>query len=203
MTIRWARIARGTTAAVVATFVAVFFHSAVGGPVPAFAGLVACVVFSALVCIPLAGVTLSRTRLAAAVTLSQLLFHFLFLLFAGTARTGGGGSGSNHTHGADAVAAQLATLNAAPVHVHDSPMWFSHALAAAVTFVVLRHGERSLLVLAELARLTVRALFRGVPTNAPVARPRPFAACRDARPLASRILLSVLSHRGPPVVVNT
>lgn len=203
MTTRGARIARGTTAAVVSTFVAVFFHGLAGGPVPAPVGLIACVVFSALVCTPLAGVALSRARLAAAVTLSQLLFHFLFLLFAGTANVGaGGGSTGGHVHGSDAIAAQLATLSAAPAHLHDSPMWFSHALAAVVTFAVLRYGELSLCTLVELARLTVRALVLRVPTPAPAARVRPLAARRHARALSSRILLSVLSQRGPPAVVN-
>lgn len=203
MTSRWARIARGTTAALVSTFVAVFFHGLAGGPVPALVGLIACVVFSALVCIPLAGVALSRGRLAAAVTLSQLLFHFLFLLFAGTTSVGdGGGSTGGHVHGADAVAAQLAALSATPAHVHDSPMWISHALAAVVTFVLLRYGERSLCTLVELARLTVRALVLRLPTVQPVARARSFAARRHARALSARILLSVLSQRGPPAVVN-
>lgn len=204
MTSRWARIARGTTAAAVSTFVAVFFHGLAGGPVPALVGLIACVVFSALVCIPLAGVALSRVRLAAAVTLSQLLFHFLFLLFAGTTSVGSsGGSAGSHVHGADAVAAQLAALSATPAHLHDSPMWISHALAAVVTFAMLRYGERSFWIIAELARLTARSIMFWLSTEA---RPRPAVrtnhASSDARPLRSRILTSVVRYRGPPALVS-
>ncbi|HRN28362.1 MAG TPA: hypothetical protein PK781_12075 [Terrimesophilobacter sp.] len=199
MVSRGARIARGVTAAAVSTFVAVFFHGLAGGPVPAFLGLVACLVFSALVSIPLAGVALSRVRLALAVGLSQFLFHFLFLMFAGVSNSAIGGGG--HVHGASAVAAQLAALDPGAVHTHDGPMWLSHAAAAAVTFVVLRYGERALWLLAELARLTGVALGLGMSSAAHIGRLATTIAHTDEPPLASRILSSVVRYRGPPAAV--
>lgn len=205
MTTRWARIARGTTAAVVSTFVAVFFHGIAGGPVPAATGLLVCVVFSALVCIALAGVTLSRIRLAISVVASQFLFHGLFIMFTGT---GGavGGTGGGHVHGAEALAAQLAALErgGASGYVH-SDMWLSHALAAAVTFVALRYGERSFWALLELGRLMAKAIVRGMPQRTPpVGRGVSLVdLVRSERPRTRKPLLSVLRHRGPPALVST
>lgn len=200
MVSRGARIARGVTAAAASTFVAVFFHGLAGGPVPALLGLVACVVFSALVSIPLAGVALSRVRLALAVGLSQFVFHFLFLMFAGVTSTGAGGGG--HVHGAAEVAAQLATLDLGAAHVHDGPMWLGHAVAAAVTFVVLRYGERALVLLAELARLTIDALGLRMPAVTPLRRVALCASDTDESSIRARALHSVMSYRGPPLTAS-
>lgn len=198
MTTRWARIARGTSAALVATFVAVFFHGIAGGPVPALPGLIACVVFSTLVSIPLAGATLSRVRLAAAVTLSQIVFHFAFVVFAGVPFAGGGG-GHVHAHTAQQVAAQLASLEPVTAHVHDSPMWFAHAAASLITYLLVRHGEKAILELWSAAELTLRALRFALPQAAPVSATLLSAPHRgDERPRAARILFSVLHYRGPP-----
>lgn len=197
---RWARIARGSAAAVISTFLALFFHALAGGPVPALPGLVACVVFSAFVCIPLAGVTLPRVRLALAVVLSQFLFHFLFLLFAGSDATVGGARG--HVHGTEAVTEQLAALSPGLAHAHDSPMWIGHALAAAVTFAFVRYGERATVLLAEAARLTLRALrFRALGVALPL-QPGAIVSSTDARLPVTRILSSVVRYRGPPAIVN-
>ena len=200
MVSRGARIARGVTAAVVSTFVAVFFHGLAGGPVPALVGLIACVVFSALVSIPLAGVALSRVRLALAVTLSQFVFHFFFIMFAGVTPAGAGAGG--HVHGAAAVAAQLAALGPVPVHVHESPMWLGHALAAAVTFTVLRYGERAIALLAELARLTIDALGLRTPVVTPLRRVTIASAERDGCQLGTRFLCSAVRYRGPPALAS-
>lgn len=205
MTTRWARIARGTIAAVVSTFVALFFHGVAGGPVLPLAGLVACVVFAALVCIALTGVTLSRIRLALSVGVSQFVLHSFFIMFSGTDTAVVTGTGG-HAHGAEAVAAQLSALEPgqASVHVHDSAMWVGHALAAVITFAALRHGERSFWALLELGRRTTRAIVRRMPLAViPVSRPVLLVErVRREHPRTLHPLLSALRHRGPPALLS-
>lgn len=205
MTTRWARIARGTIAALVSTFVALFFHGVAGGPIPPLAALVACVVFAALVCIALTGATLSRIRLALSVGVSQFVLHSFFIMFSG-AGTAVVASTGGHVHGVEAIAAQLAVLEPghASAHVHDSAMWIGHALAAVITFAALRYGERSFWALLELGRRTTSAIARRMPLAAiPVRRPVSLIErVSRERPRTSRPLLSVLRHRGPPVLLS-
>ena len=78
MSQRGARTARGLTAAAVATLLAGLSHSlggGVGAQVPFGVGTVIAFAFAAMVCVALAGRTLSLARLAASVVLSQLAFH--------------------------------------------------------------------------------------------------------------------------------
>src|SRR5690606_12897230 len=116
-----------------------------------------------------------------------------------------GGGMAGHLHGVEALETQRRALEsvAASVHLHDSPMWIGHALAAVVTFVMLRYGERSFWVIALLAALTERSIMFWWSTEA---RPRPAVrtnhASSDARPLRSRILTSVVRYRGPPALVS-
>ncbi|UFS57826.1 hypothetical protein [Subtercola endophyticus] len=100
MSSRAARTLRGLTAAGVAVFVAALSHALGGGEAPGGIGVVLALAFSAVVCVALAGKTLSLVRLSLAVGFSQLAFHLLFSIGAGggssvtAAGASGGGSGA-------------------------------------------------------------------------------------------------------------
>jgi hypothetical protein len=195
------RVGRGSLAAAVSTFVAAFSHAVAGGPLPGAAGLALCLAFSTLVCVALAGKRMSRVRLAASVLVSQALFHGLF---------------SSLTATAGPVPAAIPPVGGVVAHVHspvlgfgavvphashtDSVMLLAHLVAAAVTFLALRHGELAVAALLELARTVVVAIVPRMPDVPARSRSVRVAAVRlrTARPRLRRPALSVLRHRGPP-----
>lgn len=199
MSTRWARFARGQAAALVSTFIAAFSHAAADGALPDPAGILLCLVFSGMVCVALAGKRLSRMRLAVSIALSQFAFHAFFSsLSAPIAAV----PVSGHAH-----PGALATLQPLAPSVHAAhageTMWVAHAVAAAITFLVLRFGERAFWSLLETARLSVGALLQRL-LIAPVALPRQASGARWSRivsPRAMRRMLSPMRHRGPPLAL--
>ena len=93
---------------------------------------------------------------------------------------------------------------AAALEKSSVQMWVGHAVAAVVTIIVLRYGERAFWRLVELAgaRLARFAVVSDVLPETPgVSRHRILAALADReglRPLD--VLHSPRSHRGPPRV---
>ncbi|MGO4785718.1 hypothetical protein [Cryobacterium sp. W22_MBD10_FK3] len=202
MTTRWARFARGWIVAAFSTFVAALSHTLGGGAVPGSLAVVVSLAFAGIVSIALSGRTLSTWRLTAAVLLSQLIFHGLFSL------GGAGGSlvttqSSAHAHSAGSVAVlapspmQAETMTGAG---HGLMMPLAHVLAAVVTVLALRFGERAFWGLFTTATVTLQALVRVVvPTPIPNI-PRAIAAVTAAVPPRDLlVLLSPMRHRGPPV----
>lgn len=118
------RVARGSVAAGIATFVALLSHAAGGGQMPGWLGVVVPLVLSVAVCTALAGRRLSLWRLSLAVATSQVFFHTLFVLgtFAPSAATIA--SPSHHIHGP--VPILMGEAAAASSHLHaDASMWLS------------------------------------------------------------------------------
>lgn len=179
---RWARVARGVTAAAFATFVAAFSHVLSGGTASWF-GVAASFVISAMVCTVLTGRTLSLLRLAVSVGLSQFLFHALF-----------SGVGTPVV-----VEHSMSAMDAAIPHLHAAPtMWLAHAAAALVTVVALRFGAQAFWGVAGTARLLLSRLLPVVVPALDV--PRPVVAVeRRFVPRDLALLLSSMRHRGPPV----
>ncbi len=181
---RWARVARGITAATVATFVAAFSHTLSGGAAPSWFGIAASFVISVMVCTVLTGRTASLWRLAISIGLSQFLFHSLF-----------SGVGTPVITGHDMT---TMTMDASAYHSHATPtMWLAHGLAAAITVVAFRFGEQAFWGVTGTARLFLaRLLVIVVPT---LDVPRPVVAV-EARfvPRDLALLLSSMRHRGPP-----
>ena len=197
---RWARFARGWIVAAFSTFVAALSHTLGGGSAPGLLAVVVSLAFAGMVCVGLAGRTLSFWRGAASVLISQVIFHGLFSLGA----PGG-------ALGADALAASSAHQHAAlpglidPTVVgahasHDGgAMWFAHFIAAIVTILALRYAERAFWSLVENVRLGIRTLFAPAQLAVPVAAPQRIG--HEAPVLTPRDLVLVLSamrHRGPP-----
>lgn len=214
---RWARFARGWIVALFSTFVAGLSHTLAGGSVPSIVAVVLSLAFAGIVCIGLAGRTLSLARMAVSVLISQLIFHSLFSFGApggaltvspsavssGAVSSGGVGA---HEHGPIGV---LADLGSAPVgHAagHDAAwMWVAHTIAALITIVALRHGETAFWGLFCTVRLGIRSLFSalaGVLVGATLPG-IPRSAATTARVFTPRDLSLVFSrmrHRGPPAL---
>lgn len=190
---------RGVVSALVATFVAVFSHSIADGSVPSAVGIILALAFAVPTCVFLTGRSLSRIRLAVSVLSSQFVFHAAMTLgnystttVADTATVGG------HEHGTSSVMLDLAGSTA---HTsHDSFMWLAHLTAAALTILALRQGEQAFwAIIGHTGFAIVRALSAFVVGWSPYPRPiRPRVSLR--RRLPRLIVLSVMRHRGPPVV---
>ncbi len=185
LTARQTRALRGGAGAAVATLVAATAHTVSGGGAPPVWLLLAVTLLAWPIAVSLTGRTPSAWRTALVVTATQLLLHAAFASI-GTADpvlTG-------HVHGESVV---LAVGSSAAI-VLDPVMTVGHALAAAVTVVLLAHGERMLRALADgmrelLPRVAVRPLLPAVP-----------ALCAAAAPRVGGVplLLTPLSRRGPP-----
>jgi hypothetical protein len=204
---RWTRFVRGWLTAGFSVVVAAFSHVAGGGAEPGALGVVLALAFSVPLCIALTGRRASLLRLAVSVAASQLAFHVLFSLGAGSA--GGPGASSTGGHHSPLVVTAgasdlLATAGGHQMAMVGGSMWAAHATAALVTVVGLRWGahclERLALVAAQgLAR--VRRVLSGTPVPvSPGPRLRPVLALpgRRAPPLRA---IGARPLRGPPLPV--
>ncbi len=152
---------------------------------------------SVIVCTLFAGRRLSAVRLSISVAMSQFLFHVLFVLgtITPTATTSG------HMHG---MAMTLPTGTPVTEAVlADSSMWCGHAVAAALTIVVLHRGERMLVQLCALSRNLGVWLHQRLGlvffSPAPVERARTrFATEEERLPLSP--WREVTRRRGPPLL---
>ena len=187
---------RGGVAAAVATFTALLSHVAAGGEMPGWLGIAAPLLLSAMVSVLLAGRRLSLVRLTVAVSISQFLFHTLFVLGAITPT----GSMTGHQHGA-----MLALPLASGIAMPDAGMWLGHLIAAAATTALLHRGETAVRQLLRLARSAVGWVVGSVarPLTLPVVArpklaPRGFASDPFAH-IALRVVGRV-PRRGPPVL---
>jgi hypothetical protein len=199
MDTRWARLARGWSTAAVSVVVAAVSHLAGGGTLPGLLGAVLALTFAGLVSVALAGKTLSRIRLSLSVVVSQVAFHVLFGLGAGSAGVAVASPHGAHQHGS--MIMQVSSASASPLPA-DSSMWLAHAAAALVTIVLLRRGESTFWALVALARTALVAvllpLYRAdCPGSAQPVRLRIALGDRSGlRDLA--VVLSGRSLRGPP-----
>lgn len=191
------RVARGLVAASVATFVALLSHVAGGGAMPGWLGIVVPWVLSVFVCTLLAGRRLSVFRLSLSVTLSQVLFHGLFVLGAADA---GAVTAGGHHHGAITLA-PLSGETTAALYA-DAAMWGWHVLAAVVTVAALHRGERVLAALRTLAGELVAWWRRRQPvavlSPVPDAPRAPLFVAALSVDDAPR--LAPLRRRGPPAL---
>ena len=193
------RLSRAAIAAAVSTFVALASHVLGGGQMPAAAGVVVPLALSFAVSTQLAGRALSLWRLALAVTISQALFHTLFVLGAG----GTSLSTSGHAHHGGAI-----TVDAGAATVHGAhggaAMTAAHLAAAIVTIVALHRAEwllargEQLLAWLGLARLIPRI---GRPVSPP-RLVRAVAPHATAQRVLADVALGVHSLRGPPLSIR-
>ena len=189
MSSRWARVARGWTAAGFATFVAALSHTLAGGAAPGVVAILVTLVISGAVCTLLAGRTLSTWRLAASIALSQALFHGVFSGLGMPVAP----RGAHHT-------VVLPVFDATITHPHaGAAMWLAHAAAALVTVIAFRHAERAFWGLADTARLLLARMLDTVIPVCPATLPAlASGVCRNV-PHDLTVLLSSMRHRGPPM----
>lgn len=188
MNSRWARVARGLTAAGFAVFVAAFSHVAVGGSAPSPFAILVSLVISGMLCTMLTGRTVSAWRLTVSVGVSQLLFHWLF---------SGLGTPVETQHHMGAM-----PMDAAPAMHHDTAaMWLAHAVAGVITIVALRYAGSAFWGVADTARLLFARLTALLVPVIPAPRPTTAVAYRTFVPRDLALLLSSMRHRGPPMEI--
>ncbi|TFD79454.1 hypothetical protein [Cryobacterium fucosi] len=216
MTTRWARFARGWITAGFSTFVAALSHTLGGGSGPGLLPVALSLAFAGIVCIGLAGRTLSLGRVSLSVLASQLIFHGLFSLGGSGGSIGTAATGAPHDHQMVAGLLGGALLGPAGAGRSDSAatpgamsggpaggmgMWLAHLVAAAVTILALRVGERAFWGLLENARLVIRALFaHHCLAPSPRSPRRTVTTARVLTPRDPAVLLSSMRRRGPPPV---
>lgn len=208
---RGVRVVRGLAVAVLSVVVAAFSHVAGGGMAPGVLGTTLALTFAVLVSVALAGRTLSTPRLVVSVVLSQVVFHVLFSLGATPSVAASGSEpvgmlGMVMSGGAHSVLPDVATVSGGhSMGMDDSRMWLGHAVAALVTVLILRHGERSFWSLVRLASARLVRLVVVVLALPSALRPgrrllRLVLADRRGLRAPTDVLLASRPRRGPPRV---
>lgn len=191
------RLARGWIVGMVATTAAAVSHSLAGGYRPGTLSFGVALVFAGLLGTAVIGRQPSLPRLSVAVGVSQLAFHLLFSALGGGATSApASGVGMWDMSAMDATGT-TALVGSGHDHLADSSMWIAHALAAVLTIAFLRHAE--LAVWGMLTRAFARVTAFAVPVVA-LAPPVRAAGLPVVRVLASRLLVSSASRRGPPLL---
>jgi len=200
MTTRWARFARGWIVAVVSTFVAALSHTVGGGAVPGLLAVVVSLAFAGIVSIALSGRTLSTWRLTAAVLVSQLIFHGLFSLGSAGGTLVTTDAASAHANHAGSIAVSALPAGTMSGTDHGLMMTLAHVLAAVVTVIALRFGERAFWGLFSTAAVALTALVKVIVLTPIPNIPRSIPALSTFLPPRDLlVLLSPMRHRGPPV----
>ena len=149
--------------------------------------------FAVIVAIALTGRGMSLVRLSASIVISQLAFHIVF------STIGGAGEVVSAEHHGPMV------LRGAESVTHASGgMWFAHGLAALLTIIALRFGERALHGLRETGWIIVSAFFlpSAVPSLPFDRAPEPAVELHIV-PRIVRALLAAIGTRGPPLAYRS
>lgn len=187
---RWGRVLRGWSAASFAIIAAAVSHTAAGGAAPTVFSLAVSLVIAGMLCTILAGAAVSWVRLTVSIGVSQFLFHGLF--------SGLGTPVSvEHVHGA----ATMIPDAAATPH-HDGSMWLAHAAAGLATLVAFRYGESAFWGLAATATLLFARLIGVFVPVEPSPAPAVAFHATATLPRLAAVLLSSMSHRGPPLAAR-
>lgn len=202
---RLPHLVRGSSAAGIATFAALFSHVVGGGAMPGPRGIGVPLLLSLMVCILLAGRKLSLARLSVSVVASQTLFHTLFVLGAPTAGAQMHMSGGAHHHGHGMIQMPVVSEQTITLVHGDATMWVSHFIGAAVTVFFLYRGEQAIHRLRALAEQFVAWVRHRlvVPLRLPVATTPariPVTVETSGWSVLSQLHASTLSRRGPPRV---
>ena len=191
MTPRQLRLLRAASASTVATLLAAVSHTLGGGMAPHPLLVIALSAFLTPLAAVLIGPKQRRVRVATTVLVAQAVFHLAFLLL-GTPRDTGFGVGVGHSHHLDLSALGPIAPSVAP----DAAMLAAHIVAAALTTLLVWHGER---LLRGVARWVHAALRRALPV-APAEHKRPPALHSTLRRISDTGISVVVLRRGPPVL---
>lgn len=198
---RGERLLRGVVAACAAVGAGLAFHVAAGGQMPAVPGIVVPLALGIALSVPLAGRSVPRLRLGAAVLGSQALFHVLFTL--GSPATlpqhlDAHGHGTPHGGTAGPVTTQSGGAALASLHAHhDVRMIAAHLAAAALAYMVLRRMDAVLEAASALAWWFLSRLMIANPAALPALQR---VSAIATSPAVIRRHRSTASRRGPPVL---
>lgn len=193
MTTRQLRLVRAAAVSSVATLLAAVSHTLGGGSAPHPLLILAVATLLTPLCALLVGVRPSRSRVAAAVLLAQAAFHLLFQVL-GSPTGSAVADTSGHAHHLD-----LALLGpVASVPVADAAMLGAHVIAAALTTLLIWHGE----ALAQAVARWFQALLLRAVLGAPVDHRRPGALRSVLLPAFDAAISRDVSRRGPPAPVR-
>lgn len=189
MQTRWSRVVRGLGAGTAATLVAAASHSVAGGRVPSAVGVTLALFFSVMVAIALTGRGMSLVRLTASTVIGQLAFHLVF------SSIGGAGEVVSTGHHGHVVLSGTDSITHA-----SGGMWLAHGIAALLTVIALRFGERAARSLRRTGWMIVSCLLRlpAVPAMPFDRVPRPAPVTRLV-PRIVRTSLAAIGTRGPPL----
>ncbi|MDH6181247.1 hypothetical protein M2152_001429 [Microbacteriaceae bacterium SG_E_30_P1] len=184
------RAARGWIVAAFATVTAGISHGLAGGTFPGAFGIVASLVLAGAASSLLASRRQSPLRLAAAVAVTQVMYHAIFSGMGDPSTPVPAGI-TSHDHAA-ALPEVLHT------HGHSGGMWLAHVIAGLITLIVLLHADHAVWTIARVVRLFVARLL-GVWVDVSPRFPArmPVAAERGIR-RALLVLFSSMRYRGPP-----
>ncbi|MEO6115654.1 MAG: hypothetical protein ABIP33_04660 [Pseudolysinimonas sp.] len=200
------RLARGWIVGLVATTVAAVSHSLAGGYQPGLLSFGTALVFAGMLGTFVIGRRPSLPRLAVVVGVSQLAFHLMFSLLGEGAGAGGTAArlGMSNMSAMSAMGAPIPTAPLSmPPHTHlaDPGMWVSHAVAAVLTILFLRHAELAVWrMLTRLGRVLATRLTVVLVPVASGSELRTPAWPTIARRPAQRLLVASASRRGPPLL---
>lgn len=192
------RLLRAAVASCVSTGLALALHLVAGGPIPRPAGVWVPLAVSFAASAQFAGRAMSRWRLAAAVTSSQLAFHYLFSLGTSSHVMAQTGHAGHHAH---VVMASPDPTVAMTAHHSTGAMTVAHVIAAAGTYALLRRAD---VLLAWAQRLIAAVLFAVVgrlslAVSIPLRAPSASFVARPAFARALRAAADPASRRGPPL----
>ncbi|MCI2956201.1 hypothetical protein MN032_00745 [Agromyces atrinae] len=196
MNARARRVAQGAVVAAFATLVAALSHTVGGGAAPGVLALVLAFAFSAFVCIPLVGRSISLVRSSTAIVLAQAALHVLYSIGTPSGGLGAAAAGSAHHHSVGFVGTVAAPGGASMMHL-DAAMLGAHVAAAVVTILAVRYADRAARAISSVVTHVARAI--GLRLVAPVIFPR---AGRVVTALTARLVAVVFAadirRRGPP-----
>lgn len=192
---RHARLARGAVMAALATVFAAVSHLAAGGNDPTPLALVATTLIALPLTVMLAGRAYGIVRTSVGVSVTQALFHSIFV-WMGSAPPAPGAPLPAHAEHLGLTVGTIPVFD--PIAQASALMWAFHALAAMVTVLMLRRGEAAL---RSLQRTLARVLFPRVLEVHPVAadaRALALFSAHGTRTTARFFSVSAITHRGPP-----
>lgn len=204
MSSRWGRFVRGWLTASFAVFVAALSHVVAGGAAPGPVSLVLALAFSGMVCVVLAGKSLSLWRSSVSVGFSQVVLHALFGLVGGAASpilTSSGHHGPVTLSTGTMARADSMGMSLAGSSGVDVWMWAAHGVAAVLTIVAVHRGEKAFWLLVDLTASGLAGVLRWSGDLAPIFGRFvrvPLVAADAFVPSPFGVLRSCLTRRGPP-----